>query len=373
MEQQAIDSWPNAIRIIHLNGGCRAVNNPGPYVVFDPKTIEEPQFTFKINKYGEIFHRLEAIGLITIGVDFFTHMLESEGLQPPNWRSYHRSESSSWPTEESAQTWKNIGHAAFKQKNGRLWDIGSRIGHQLRVCDWRVREISEAYRKQLTVNLKTKSFEVGKMYEDGFSWLSYLSIQSYLVDACILRDYLAEFMSEFLYGSQEDMKITAMGPFKKKVLNKIAQEDNFTLQLKQATHKDGWITQLGNYRDLVVHSSPLAQAKSRLFSTCGELTLRNGSRLPSINCPLPEDPANILKSRSSGSHFEDFDKQFNLFIEAAKGGIPMVDGLDYAGRSLGQLARLAYIIAKKSPINPEVPLFNKSNIIGGIKIKSYKG
>ena len=372
--KQENQQWP-AARIVHLVGGCRAVNDPGPIVNFDPYTLEGKQGQFEINRYGAIYKTLESLGVGIIGVDFYSHVLELKGSVPPNWRSYRPTTTTSWPTEEAAQKWRNIGHAAFKRKNGRLWDIGSRIGHQVRVCDWRLREISEAYHNQLFARVQMKDFEVGQRFEDGFTLLSYLSIQSFLIDACILRDYLSAFMSEFIYSDmvEGNYKITAMATFKKKVLNKITEPDSFTQELKEETNKDGWITLLGNYRDLVVHSAPLAQAERRLFSICDELKIAGGGRLPIIRCPIPENPARILTSRSTGSHFEDFDKQFNIFVDAAKGDIPMMDGLDYGTVALGNLAVLSDKIAKKSPIAPQMPVFDNSNIIGGVKIIKHNG
>ncbi len=367
--------WP-ASRIVHLIGGCRAINNRGPVVIFDPLTLGGKQGQFQLSKYGAIFHSLKSAGAVVIGVDFYSHVLEAKGIVPTNWRSYHQTRTTSWPVEETAQKWRNIGHAAFKRKNGKLWDIGSRVGHQLRVCDWRLREISEAYSNQLFSKIKLKDFKVGQRFEDGFTRLSYLAIQSYLVDACILRDYLSEFMFEYIYRDMADfskLKITAMGTLKKKILDKIAEPDNFTQELKQSTDKEGWITLLGNYRDIVVHSAPLAQAGNKLYSICEKLRLVDGEEMPIIQCPIPENPARILTSRSTDSHFQNFDEQFKIFISAAKGDMPVIDGLGYASDSLGKLAILADSIASKSPIGPEMPHLNSSDIIGGIKITKHQG
>ena len=373
--KQENENWP-ATRIVHLIGGCRAINNLDPIVYFDPPVIEGEKSQFQISKYGVIYHCLKMLGISIIGVDFFSHVLHVEGSIPPDWRSYHQTKNTSWPVEEIAQKWRNIGHAAFKQKNGSLWDIGSRIGHQLRVCNWRLREISEAYRNQLFAKVQRKEFKVGQSFEDGFTWLSYLSIQSFLVDACILRDYLSEFMSEYIYKDMVDLgnlKITSMGAFKKKVLNKINEPDSFTQELKQETSNDGWITLLGNYRDIVVHSAPLALARRKLFSICEELKVTGIGGLPIIRCPIPENPATILTSRSTGDHFENFDNQFNIFIEAAKGDIPMLDGLNYASTVLGNLAILSGKISERSPVAPEMISFDDSNIIGKVKITKHNG
>jgi hypothetical protein len=372
---QVHQNWP-ATRIVHLIGGCRAINNLSPLVSFEPLTLDGEKVQFQISRYAAIFNSLESLGAPIVGVDFYSHVLEAKGFMPPNWRSYHRTKTNSWPTEETAQKWRNIGHAAFAQKNGKLWDIGSRIGHQLRVCDWRLREVSEAYCNQLSAKVQMKDFKVGQRFENGFTWLSYLSIQSFLVDACILRDYLSEFIFEFIYRDMVnigDYKIRSMGALKKKVIDKLTETDIFTEELKEATNKDGWITLLGNYRDLVVHSAPLAQAERKLFSICEELKIGEGGRLPIIRCPIPENPAKILTSRSTGCHFEDFDNQFNIFIKASKGDIPMMDGLDYASIVLGNLAIISDKVAEKSPIRPQMPVFDDSNIIGSMKIIKHQG
>src|SRR5438105_3706009 len=91
----------------------------------------------------------------------------------------------------NTEIWRQIAHAAFKAKRGRLWDSASRIAHQLRVCGWRLRQVSEAYRDQLWARSDGK-FAAGQHFQDQFTWLVYLAIQSFLLDACILRDYIAE-------------------------------------------------------------------------------------------------------------------------------------------------------------------------------------
>jgi len=96
-------NWP-AARIVHLIGGCRAINNPGPIVNFDSLTLKWKQVQFQISKYGAIFHSLESAGAVVIGVDFYSHVLEAKGIVPPNWRSYNRTKTTSWPTEETAQS-----------------------------------------------------------------------------------------------------------------------------------------------------------------------------------------------------------------------------------------------------------------------------
>lgn len=159
-----------------------------------------------------------------------------------------------------------------------------------------------------------------------------------------------------------------MGSLKKKVLNKISDKDELTNRLQQETSTNGWITLLGNYRDLVVHSAPLANAERNLYATCGEFNTGKGGNLPIIQCPIPENPEEISASRSKGDHFADFEHQLSIFNKAAAGDVPSTDGMDYSYTALKNLAILAEQFSGKSPIAPKIATFDSSNIIGDIKI-----
>ena len=366
------DKWP-AARIIHLAGGCRAINDHDPAVRFLPDSIEGKPLQVEAPTYETIYGTLESVGFRIMGVDFYSHISQVDGTVPPDWRSYWHTGSTAWPAEENAQVWRNIGNAGFKRKDGLLWDTASRIGHQLRVCDRRLRELSEAYSIQLQARLKRGDFKVGSRYKDGFTWLTYLSLQSLLVDACILRDYLSEFVAEYIYKPMVipgNQRITSMGALMKKVLSKVPSSDALTVGLKAATSDAGWLTVLGNYRNLIIHSAPLSQAGTELFSLCDRLRISEGCDMPVLRCPIPDNPAQILSVRSSGAHFSDFEKQLNIFAKATSGAVPARDGMDYAGEVIGRLANLAGEIAGRSPVAPEMVVVNSSDTIGGIRMKN---
>lgn len=362
--------WP-AGRVVHLAGGCRAVHDPGPLVHLVPDTIDGKTAQFQMSTYGDIHNDLESLGLRTVGVDFYSHILEVEGSVPPNWRPFHRTETTLWPVAEVSQKWRNIGHEAFQKKNGELWDIGSRIGHQLRVCSWRLRETSEGYHNQLCAQVREKDFRVGKRFKDGFTMLTYLSLQSFLVDACILRDYLSEFAAKFVYARRIDLdkeKITTMGSLKKKVLNRISHSDALTKMLRMETNTNGWIKLLGDYRDLVVHSAPLAHAERALFSICDEFRINEKGSLPAIRCPIPENPAQISQYRSRDDRFRDFKAKIDAFIKASRGDVSSMDGMEYAHATLGNLSRLAELLAQESPVEPKMIALDSSDLIGPVKV-----
>src|SRR5208282_747723 len=139
-----MNSNPNgwlAVRIVHLPGGCRAVNGFDPRVEFEPLAVNGKTAAITTREYATLFADLHTLGLKPFGVDFYSSDLEARGLVPPEWRPYHRWPDTAWPCSDEAERWSHIGHAAFSRKNARLWDIGSRIAHQMRVCSCRLRQI----------------------------------------------------------------------------------------------------------------------------------------------------------------------------------------------------------------------------------------
>lgn len=361
-----------AVRVVHLTGGCRAINGLDPNVQFEPAALNGKKAAFVTRAYGTIFSDLETLKLELIGTDFYSHNLEVKGIHPPNWRPYHRFPRTVWPSEDEAQRWSQIGYAAFSRTNGRLWDVASRISHQLRVCSWRLRQVSESYCDQLGAKVGGGDFNIGTRFVDGYTWLAYLSIQAYLVDACVLRDYLAEYYALILRPDNELLgknSITSMGGLlKRKVLNNIGSEDSVANALREATSEEGWLHELGAYRDLVVHSAPLAKAQGQMFAVATEVHLGTTGALPAIRLPIPANPLGIAKARTTGEYFDNFARQFELFVQASQGDAPSSDGMAYAHSALGRLTLLASQLADRSPVPPEMPHFNQTNIIGPVKV-----
>lgn len=372
-------NWP-AARIFHLLGGCRAINNSGPVIELYPNVLEEKIARFNINEYGSAYLELRKLGLKIIGVDFYSNILEVEGNMPPDWRVYrvyNLNKQTSWPCWDAFQIWSNIGSNSFEKDNWVLWDLASRIAYQLQVCSWRLREVSESYDNQLNakLGLKGSGFKLGQHFADGFTIFMYLSLQAFLIDACILRDYLAEFVAKFVffisYPETEISKVTSMSGLIKKILKKKekigANSDVLLEQLKEDTSEGGWIHLLGSYRDLVVHWAPLVQAKHKLFAICHEIDI-GGGKLPAIFCPIPKDPDEIKTSRVRGILFSDLA----LRLESLSSTQDKIDGLEYVHTIMNKLSHLALKLAKYSPVEPTMMHFDKTNISSPIIIQHVK-
>ncbi len=296
------------------------------------------------------------------GVIFSIRKTRRKVSPPPEWRSINPTAYPPWLCTDQGHNWSFIANAAFIQKDGLFYDIASRISHQIRACEWRLRQLSEAYSDQLNGRLFSKSFKPNDRFLDGYTSLCYLALQSFLVDACTLRDYLSEFYSEAMIRKDDPSapKITALSGLLKFWRSQPPQ-DKAGVELRASSLPDNWLYELGAYRDLVVHVAPLANAAKTLLAFTKTIEFQ-GELLPAIQLPIPLRPAEVKNSRTTGRYFDDpnlnFARGLNFIedIESAR------DSLEYAHVSMQQLGALCSSIASISPFAPEVPIVTPINL-----------
>jgi hypothetical protein len=361
-----IDPEWKAVRSVHLQGGCRAFNGLNNSVELQPRASNGKIAAIVTPTYHGLFPILAQAGFSVIGADFYFDRDQTDGRRLPEWRAYNALPGSLWPTIDQADQFSFIAHAAIKDKNGELWDIARRITYLLRTCNWRVRQISDAYHQQLMAYVKANSFTAGNRRNDEFTWLGYLAIQSFLVDACTLRDYLAEYRA--LIMSQAGTipakpRITKMASLVSRYLSVNPSLTPVDRHLSDATAVGGWLHEIGSLRDLAVHVAPLADADKRLYALCKSVPIDAQETLPSIKLPIPAEPSKIAASRHSGAHFDDPQLNFARFSNALENPDVALDGLEYAHWSLGRLASLASELSAISPVAPEMPSLTAADII----------
>ncbi|MCF5806143.1 hypothetical protein [Pseudomonas tremae] len=361
--------WHTVLRELHLHGGGRLLNGMDPKATVRPNTVSNRGIQITLKSFESLYSDTKKLGLNVIGCDFYTTEEASKGFSPPEWRSKNIAASPTWLCADQGHGWSFIAHGAFKQKNGLLYDLASRISHQLRACEWRLRQLSEAYAEQLNGRLRSKPFTADERFLDGYTSLCYLALQSFLVDACVLRDYLSEFYSEVMIRSSvpDANKITTLSGLLKKWRSE-APKDAAGRELNASAKHGQWLFELGAYRDLVVHVAPLANAGKTLFAVTRTIELTQGELLPAIKLPLPSDPAALTKERVSGRYFEDPELTFARFKNVLEDISSTRDSLEYAHITMQQLGALASSVSKISPIKPEVPLITPQDVIGEIKI-----
>lgn len=347
-----------SLRCFHLQGGCRAHHNTPGWLRLEPHAVDVSEQRLPNTRYELAISDLQQAGLNVIGADFYTDREQCVGIRLPDWRARLSKTTSGWLCAEQSDLWSHIAYAAVKQANGPLWDVASRISYQLRVCDWRVRQLSEAYYSQLHAIIGSGRFKAGTCLSDGFTWLGYLAFQSFLLDSCVLRDYLAEYRALILDSS---IKLTArvsdFAMLKNVYLDKITLALEADKALALAANEDGWLFKLTGYRNLVVHYAPIASAGNDLYTYCYLVRLPSAAELPAIKFPIPSDPRKLILARRSGAYLQDPNQDYARFLNAVKDPQGACDGLEYAQIVLGEMSTLAQLLSEISPVHPRIPHF----------------
>jgi len=120
--------WPNLVRIVHLSGGIRAVNNPGPTVSIVP-SLNDSEIIFEIPSYKSLIAYLKKQILSPLGIDYYQIPEEISGLYPPYWRSASKA-------HKSIDTWRQLFNSRHNEKDYEFAEISSKIAFQLKAVEY---------------------------------------------------------------------------------------------------------------------------------------------------------------------------------------------------------------------------------------------
>lgn len=365
----AEQDWPNVARGVHLPGGVRAVNNPGPEVLVVPGPDNKQPIKYLIPRYKELLASLVGQKMIPIGVDFYELPQQLKEYLPPNWRPVHIGYPTIYQTTEAGDLWSFLSNAGHEVNNLGFADVSRRITFEIRACSWRLRDLSNTYETQLRALCEENKFSPGRRFQSLNSFFIYLSTHAFLVEMCTLRDYVAEFVSAFLLSEFFPNRVTSMSTLRNKVLStakgqkKIASE---LLNITDRNSRNGWLAKLGAYRDLVVHSAPLVDSIHIGMMVQRYLRMADKFDIPSVYFPIPADPFKVVLSRSKGVTYSTVEEWIEDSIKHDPEKSASPDALDYCTDVLGKMMSLMLRIGQESPIKAKIPTLTEKDIIGPI-------
>ncbi|MCB9991142.1 MAG: hypothetical protein H6867_07150 [Rhodospirillales bacterium] len=374
------EEWPNAYRVVHLTNGVAAINSSQSAEVEITPYIPDQKKILTINKYGDLYSDLYKAGFKIIGVDFYEHAMQADGLYPPSWRPFHKigekgAKGEVWPVTICEEVWGNLSHAAFKKDDWYFQDLARRVQFQITSCLWELRSISETYARELNTFCRLQSYKDNQRFETQNSLFIYMAIHAFLSNIGTLRDFLAEFIAAFLIKEiLPEKRITKMNSLIKE-LRKLDDKSNpIVIEILMAANHsgdNGWLAQMSAYRDLVVHYAPISHTEKRGFLTTKSMFV-NGMEVPGIFLPLPVNPHELRKKRSTKGALHESVKEW--IEESVSTDTPQdaKDALDYCHWVLFRICFLAAQLAGFSPYRPEIPTFSKKDLIGPIVTAHYK-
>lgn len=355
-----------SVWVIHIFGGIRAIYSESKNIRVHPDPLDGQILEIPSTSFHGIVNRVKALNLSVVGIEVLDHKWEFDGLIPPKWRPFHERSKDPYILFGMRDKWSEIGHAAHKRQMGELWDLAARISYQIQTCVQRLYEVSKGYGTQLWSLSRRKRFKLGSRFDDARTQTVYLAIQALLIDACVLRDYLAEFAARYIYADTS-RAVTTLNGLRKYLSQKPELTDALSEELRQSTGENGWLNELADYRNLVVHSTPLATAKEHLLLLCEGQDLPTGVKLPSLCFPLPLNPGEIISARGDGNLFKDYSKMVQNFLGASDPQVQSKDALQYLHGVLEELANLSERFSTFSPVVPEIPILTDDDLVGPIQ------
>ena len=258
--------------------------------------------------------------LLIVGSEVF----ETRTRERIEWMSAAAFESADKYGQAPERVWGQISHRAKLEKNKRAADITESIRFHVLASDISLRRISESYHA-LQLHAHRTKLPVGHGFGTLGDFDLYHDVHSFFVNLGSLRDYLALFASEFILHVEP---CDTHSGLLRKIKGNNAPAAEVIREFSNKEIKPIGLAGIGEYRDIVVHRSPVGQLSEWIevealgppFSEYGGVTLR-----------LPGNP-------------------FDLKGE-------QVDALVIAHHALCAMCDYAQRLAAHSPIRPHMPHF----------------
>jgi hypothetical protein len=358
------NEWPNAGRVVWLQGGLVAYNNPGPDVEICAGSNGRTIRKFTIGKYGALYEVLKSQGFSIIGATFVEHPEELEGLRPPQFRVAGRQHG--WPLWDAREKWRQIAFAASQLNDMALTDLSSRIASGLEYGQSRLYDLAAAYGTQLRACVHKDPKLEYQAFKDLNSREVYKCIHALFWELAVLRDTLGEFAALQCFSLTG---IRTVGSLAKR-LKTGTFADPLAKDILNITSESlgGWLSRFTSYRNFFTHIAPMEQAMGTAFTILDTQRLNDTLSVPQIYYPLPRDIEKLTRERSKGNFYPNLE----TLIAASRSRRDRTcdpDALEYLHSCLGEFVDLATTLVSRSPITPVPIQITREDIIGDIKWK----
>lgn len=298
MSSPPISDWPRMHRRAFLEGGLQAYCPAGSdkfEVTFGKELLAG---TMPLTSYRQFFSIFQQSSIRTIGFQSYETENQVEGMYPPGWRMW--SQSKGWAAYE---THHSVGNAAKNLlNNNRMYeyDICQRVKNQLQISELRMLSLSEAYGRMLNAAVRFGSERTGSSYSDG--WLTFISMEAHglLNDLGTLRDYVSELISALIISNSYANRWSTAATFIKRYKCDFGSNEVADAFYNECTSVNpSSLKEMGLYRDLITHSSPLDHATDFFAARIVELKLFN-TDTKALKVLLPDGVETLVNQRSKG-------------------------------------------------------------------------
>jgi hypothetical protein len=304
---------------------------------------------------------LENHGFRVLGVEFYEHAQQLNGVQPSNRRAF--CPGMGWLVHDAISDWAERSTCAYQEGDRQFGTLAAHVAFGLRAAEERLRQAALSYSTQLRGRQLQQDLQRFAIFEDLNSLPVTLAIHAMFYDLASVRDTIAQFLVRYVFQIEEPPKRQATWDMAKlaeelRSPHRPANPEWRTILLHASDNRSsppGWLAQLARYRNQFMHNAPVhfarrtkgAVQEMQAFGALGDL--------PLLYHPLP--PLSDGESRTSTGE---------PCVRPRRSTEP--DALEYLSTALLHLASLSLGASSKAPYERMVLNLTDADIIGPIRI-----
>jgi hypothetical protein len=263
-------------RFIHLLGGLRCgTSTNGKLQIHVLGTPLKPSNVIQmdITEQRHYVRFFRSVGLDMVG---FEDISSDKGYTSSTWHAWD-------PDAKSIETdidyiWSGIANAFRNAADYEGCELARNTVFGIRATSSRLRDISEAYGNQNTFAF-CHNYQPNIRFKNLDTLDVFLAIHSFLVEMGILRDYLATFLAKKHFNI---LNVSRMAKLRERCAtmnaDPVAQR---VVSICDKNSEGGWLGQLSDLRNLIVHSAPITSRTSIAAMTTHRCKIEDSS-LPQV-------------------------------------------------------------------------------------------
>lgn len=303
----------------------------------------------------KLFSCLSSCGVPILGITSFQFSDELTGRRVPLFMAWQDAEYW-WGAKQAHNLWHMVSYGSRVVGEGRLADLADRIACAIDEGQTHLQSLCRAYATQLGAQDADTWALSSRSFSDSHSQAIYAAIHSFFWQLAVLRDLLAEFTAEYVFGCHA---VATYRGLLNELKSDSTRDPELAATLLAAGDVGGWVATFTSYRNLFTHAASLQSAQG-IHHAHQDTRILYARSVPQLYYPLPRDPALLIRQRSADSLAH---KSAVPFGPARPSRSHEPDALEYLATTFDSLVRLAIALAHRSPVEPQMPAITDEDII----------
>ena len=337
------------IRIVHLQGGLRAVDDRSGQIYVQVHS-KRRFIQFEAPEYANLYATLQSLGFRVIGSEF----VSNRGFAAPDW--WFAPPEGQFKLTHESRDWSNVRHTASEENKPSVVDIARRCTALLELLGIRVWQMSNAYNGAYLASACDRELPDGNLFDNTYTPHIEAAIHAFLADAASLRDLICEFVWTYVLENEGEVR-----KFK-----------TFRTRARSATHplageiiaegESGWIKRLSYLRNDVLHFAPIGAHHTFPPCQARQVQLPQGQQVRYLVYGLVDRTIGEPGGERTLAALDEKEIIAELQAFAAKLN-ESEDALEYAWRVLGKLIDLCNRARLASGLKGEMLTITDADIV----------